>query len=58
MTEDPAKGEYSATIPADAIDPVYDLQYYIELTGNDGNGRIFPDLNKETPYKVVRLIRR
>jgi len=58
MTDDPAKGEYSATIPADAIDPVYDLQYYIELTGNDGNGRIFPDLNKETPYKVVRLIRR
>jgi hypothetical protein len=50
--------EYQATIPPGQVDPRWDLMYYIELMDNKGNGRIYPDLNKETPYKIVHLIRR
>jgi hypothetical protein len=50
-------GEYQATIPADQINPKWDLMYYIEMMDNHGNGRIFPDLNQETPYKIIKLIR-
>jgi len=57
MTAGAGPGEYTATIPAEAIDPTYDLQYYIELTDKKGNGRVYPDLDKETPYKIIRLIR-
>jgi len=57
MTAGPAPGEYTATIPAETIDPTYDLQYYIELKDKKGDGRIYPDLNKETPYRIIRLIR-
>jgi len=57
MTAGPGAGEYAATIPAEAIDPTYDLQYYIEVTDKKGNGRVYPDLNKETPYRIIRLIR-
>jgi hypothetical protein len=57
MTAGPGPGEYSATIPAEEIDPTYDLQYYIELIDKQGNGRVYPDLNIETPYKIIRLIR-
>jgi hypothetical protein len=31
--------------------------YLIEVMDNNGNGRIYPDLNKETPYVFVKLIR-
>ena len=31
--------------------------YFIEAMDNEGNGRIYPDLNKETPYIVVKLQR-
>jgi hypothetical protein len=31
--------------------------YLIEVMDNNGNGRIYPDLNKETPYRFVKLIR-
>ncbi|WP_431216877.1 hypothetical protein ACQ86N_21355 [Puia sp. P3] len=55
MTAGHTPGEYSATIPADAIDPAYDLQYYIELIDKKGNGRIYPDLSKETPYRIIHL---
>ncbi len=33
------------------------LMYLIEVMDNRGNGKIYPDLNKETPYVVVRLVR-
>jgi hypothetical protein len=29
--------------------------YYIEAIDNAGNGRIYPDLERETPHVVVRL---
>ena len=31
--------------------------YFIEAMGNKGNGTIHPDLDKETPYIVVKLQR-
>jgi hypothetical protein len=31
--------------------------YFIEAMDKDGNGRIHPDLSKETPYVVVKLQR-
>jgi hypothetical protein len=31
--------------------------YYIEATDRYGAGRIYPDLEKETPYIVVKLQR-
>jgi hypothetical protein len=51
------RNEYEAVIPATAIDPTYDLMYYVALMDRKGNGRIYPDLNKETPYRIITLIR-
>jgi len=57
MEPDGSSGRYKAEIPSTDIDPTYDLMYYIALMDKDGHGRIFPDVNKETPYKVIKLIR-
>ena len=57
MTPGVHANEFVAVIPAREIDPAYDLQYYAELMDNNGNGRIYPDLNKETPYRLIKLIR-
>ena len=51
------KNEYSATIPADQIDPKFNLMYLVEIMGNNNKGFIYPDFNKETPYEVVNLVR-
>jgi hypothetical protein len=51
------KAEWRAVIPPENIPPKWDLTYYIEAMDNDGNGRMYPDLNKETPYIIVRLQR-
>jgi hypothetical protein len=48
---------FEARIPGNAIDPKWDLMYFIEVFDKCGNGRIYPDLEKETPYIVVRLQR-
>jgi hypothetical protein len=47
--------EYEAVIPARDIDPKFDLMYLFEVMDNAGNGKIYPDLDKETPYVVVNL---
>jgi hypothetical protein len=44
-------------IPAEHVLPTWDLMYLIEVMDNGGHGRIYPDLNTETPYVVVRLVR-
>jgi hypothetical protein len=31
--------------------------YFIEAMDNVGNGRIYPDMDKETPYVVIKLDR-
>jgi hypothetical protein len=51
------KDQYQAVIPADDVVPTWDLMYLIEAMDNRGNGRVYPDLNRETPYIVVRLAR-
>jgi len=50
-------GVYVATIPADEIPPTWDLMYLFEVMDNQGNGAIYPDLNKTTPYVIVHLAR-
>ncbi len=48
--------EYRVVIPAEDIPPTWDLRYIIEAMDKDGNGRVDPDLNHQTPY-VVKLQR-
>jgi hypothetical protein len=50
-------GRYEATVPCDQVVPQWDFMYYIEVMDHHGNGRIHPDLERETPYVVVRLVR-
>jgi hypothetical protein len=47
--------QFEATIPAADVDPRFDFIYLIEVMDNAGNGKIYPDLEKETPYVVVRV---
>ena len=47
--------EYEATIPAENMDPHFDLMYMFEVMDNAGNGKIYPDLYKQTPYVVVKV---
>ena len=51
------KDTYKATVPADQINPKWDFMYLIEFMDNNGKGKIYPDLNKEMPYVIVKLIR-
>ncbi len=57
MTPTGKKDQYQAVIPAEHVLPQWDLMYFIEVIDNRGNGKIYPDLEKETPYVVVRLQR-
>jgi hypothetical protein len=50
-------GTYTATVPAEDIVSTWDFMYLIEAMDSAGNGRIFPDLEKEAPYVVVHLDR-
>jgi hypothetical protein len=57
MEPDGAPDGYKAVISSTDIDPAYDLMYYIALMDKDGHGRIYPDVNRETPYRVIKLKR-
>jgi len=48
--------QYQAEIPAEHLDPKWDFMYLIEVMDTKGNGKIYPDLETETPYVVVRLL--
>lgn len=48
---------YQAVIPAEHVGAKWDLMYFLEVMDNRGNGKIHPDLNRETPYIVVKLSR-
>lgn len=48
---------YTATIPAAFIDAKWDLMYCVEVVGNNGAGRMYPDLERETPYVIVPVKR-
>lgn len=47
--------EYEATIPGDQIEQRFDFMYFFEVMDNAGNGKIYPDLARETPYVVVKV---
>ena len=49
---------FEAEIPAAEIDPKWDFMYFIEAMDAAGNGCIWPDLLKRTPYVIVHLDRR
>jgi hypothetical protein len=48
---------YKAVIPVEDVVPKWDLMYFIEAFDQAGNGGIYPDLETETPYIIVRLER-
>lgn len=48
---------FSVVVGAEDIASQWDFMYLIEVMDNHDNGRIYPDLEKETPYIVVRLQR-
>lgn len=51
------KDSYQVTVPAEQINPKWDFMYLIEVMDNKGKGKIYPELKKETPYIIVKLIR-
>jgi hypothetical protein len=53
MALDARTGFYVGSIPASFIDPHWDLMYFVEVVDRQGNGRIYPDLEIETPYLVA-----
>jgi hypothetical protein len=57
MELDSKTGLYSAAIPAAFIDPKWDLMYFVEAVGKNGSGRMYPDLERETPYVIVGVKR-
>jgi hypothetical protein len=50
--------QYEAEIPGEHILPTWDFMYFFEVMDKQGNGHIFPDAEKETPYVIVALDRR
>jgi hypothetical protein len=57
MMLDQDSGLYETNIPGDFIVPQWDLIYFIEAVDGKGNGRIYPDLETETPYVVLPVSR-
>ncbi|MHC4596130.1 MAG: hypothetical protein ACYS19_14475, partial [Planctomycetota bacterium] len=57
MTETNAKGRYKAVVPAEDVPAKWDFMYFFEVMDNKGNGKIYPDLEEEAPYIVVKLWR-
>ena len=48
---------YEATVPGEHVAPEWDFMYFIEVLDNAGCGAIYPDLDRQTPYILVRLRR-
>ena len=57
MTSTELPEVYEASIPSEFTDGTYDVMYFIEATDSLGNGRMFPDMEKETPYVIINLNR-
>jgi hypothetical protein len=57
MKLNPASGRYEAEIPGEFVAPEWDLMYLLEAVDNKGNGRMYPDMETETPYVIVELDR-
>ena len=48
-------GLYEGVIPGQFIDPEWNLIYYVEALDTHGNGRIYPTLDSEQPYVIVKV---
>ena len=57
MTAMGEKDVYQVSVPASQINPEWDFMYLVEVMDNNDKGMIYPDLNKETPYVIVKLNR-
>jgi hypothetical protein len=57
MTAQAGSELYQALVPAHQIDSRFDFMYFIEVMDKNGNGRIYPDYEIETPYVIVELER-
>ena len=57
MVETKKKGQYKAVVPGEDIETKWDFMYLFEVMDNKGNGKIYPDLEKEAPYVIVKLQR-
>jgi hypothetical protein len=58
MTPDSGSANaYKGRIPSSFIDAKWDLMYFVEVMDTNGRGRMYPDLEKETPYVVVSVRR-
>ncbi len=57
MVETKKKGQYRAIVPGEDIITSWDFMYFFEVMDNEGNGKIYPDLEKEAPYVIVKLQR-
>jgi hypothetical protein len=57
MTIDARTGIYAASIPASFIDARWDLMYFVEIVDGQGDGRMYPDLETETPYVITSVKR-
>jgi hypothetical protein len=57
MTPAGEKDQYRAVIPSEHVGGRWDLMYFIEAMDRQGNGIIYPDLDTQTPYIVVKLQR-
>ena len=57
MALDAKTGLYTARIPASFLDAKWDLMYFVEVVDRRGAGRMYPDMETETPYVVVAVQR-
>ncbi len=57
MTLDAKSGLHGGNIPGAFINPRWDLMYFVEIVDGRGNGRIYPDLDVETPYIIISVKR-
>ncbi len=57
MALDAKTGLYAGRIPGAFVDKQWDLMYFVEVVDSKGNGRMYPDLEVETPYVMVGVKR-
>ncbi len=57
MTLDPKRHVYTGRIPAAFVDPKWELMYFVEVVDKNRSGRMYPDLDVETPYVIVPVAR-
>jgi hypothetical protein len=57
MKLDAATGLWQASVPGDFLVPQWDLMYFVEALDRAGNGRSYPDLESDIPYRIVSIER-